>query len=101
MTDKRAKDARDKDKDAGRAKDEPAAEKRTYKKSASQSAKEWIKSIAIALVIWFFLRALLVEAFRIPSGSMEDTLQRLANNSFDNAEFSMKALATALGWLDS
>lgn len=28
----------------------------------------------IALVIWFFLRALLVEAFRIPSGSMENTL---------------------------
>ena len=38
-------------------------------------AKEWVKSIAIALVIWFFLRALLVEAFRIPSGSMENTLQ--------------------------
>ena len=37
-------------------------------------AKEWIKSIAIALVIWFCLRALLVEAFRIPSGSMENTL---------------------------
>ncbi len=44
------------------------------KKSTSQSAKDWIKSIVIALVIWFFLRALLVEAFRIPSGSMENTL---------------------------
>jgi signal peptidase I len=33
-----------------------------------------VKSIAAALVIWFFLRALLVEAFRIPSGSMENTL---------------------------
>ncbi len=44
------------------------------RKSAAQSAKEWIKSIAIALVIWFFLRALLIEAFRIPSGSMEGTL---------------------------
>ncbi|NIM48150.1 MAG: signal peptidase I [Gemmatimonadales bacterium] len=47
---------------------------RRVKKSASQSAKEWAKSIVIALVIWFFLRALLVEAFRIPSGSMENTL---------------------------
>ena len=47
----------------------------TYKKTASESAKEWIKSIAIALVIWFFVRSLLVEAFRIPSGSMENTLQ--------------------------
>lgn len=45
------------------------------KKPASQSVKEWIKSIAIALVIWFFVRSLLVEAFRIPSGSMENTLQ--------------------------
>ncbi|HWP36668.1 MAG TPA: signal peptidase I [Gemmatimonadales bacterium] len=43
-------------------------------KSLSQHTWEWAKSIAAALVIWFFLRALLVEAFRIPSGSMENTL---------------------------
>lgn len=43
-------------------------------KSTAQSAREWVKSIVIALIIWFFLRALLVEAFRIPSGSMENTL---------------------------
>lgn len=43
-------------------------------KSLSQTTWEWAKSIAAALVIWFFLRALLVEAFRIPSGSMENTL---------------------------
>jgi len=35
---------------------------------------EWVKSIAVALAIWFVLRALLVEAFRIPSSSMERTL---------------------------
>jgi signal peptidase I len=46
----------------------------SQKKSLAQSAWEWTKSIAAALVIWFFLRALLVEAFRIPSGSMENTL---------------------------
>lgn len=34
----------------------------------------WIKSIAIALVLWIFLRALLLEAFHITSGSMERTL---------------------------
>ncbi len=56
--------------------DEPRPQRPvTAKKPASQSAKEWIKSIAIALVIWFFVRSLLVEAFRIPSGSMENTLQ--------------------------
>ena len=39
-----------------------------------QSALEWIKSIAVALIIWIVVRSLLVEAFRIPSGSMENTL---------------------------
>ncbi len=48
--------------------------KASHNKSLAQSAWEWTKSIAAALVIWFFLRALLVEAFRIPSGSMENTL---------------------------
>jgi len=43
-------------------------------RSASQSTWEWMKSIAVALVIWFLLRALLIQAFRIPSPSMENTL---------------------------
>ncbi|HUK22590.1 MAG TPA: signal peptidase I [Gemmatimonadales bacterium] len=34
----------------------------------------WIKSIAAALAIWIFLRSYVIEAFRIPSGSMENTL---------------------------
>lgn len=44
------------------------------KKSFGRWAWEWVKSIAVALVIWFVLRALLIEAFRIPSSSMEHTL---------------------------
>ena len=35
---------------------------------------EWLKSIAFALVVWLFLRTFVVEAFRIPSQSMENTL---------------------------
>lgn len=34
----------------------------------------WVKSIALALAIWFPLQALVVKSFRINSGSMEPTL---------------------------
>jgi signal peptidase I len=44
------------------------------KQSFKHATWEWIKSLAIALVIWFVLRTLLIEAFRIPSSSMERTL---------------------------
>lgn len=56
------------------ASEEQPVEASPARKSASEHTKEWIKAIAIALVIWFFLRALLIEAFHIPSSSMEDTL---------------------------
>ncbi len=51
-----------------------AAEQQERKTQPSQTAWEWMKSIAVALVIWFVLRALLIQAFRIPSPSMENTL---------------------------
>jgi signal peptidase I len=35
---------------------------------------EWTKSILVAVVVWLVLRTFLIEAFRIPSGSMENTL---------------------------
>lgn len=44
------------------------------KKTAWQETKSWIKSLAIAFVVWVLLRSYLVEAFRIPSASMESTL---------------------------
>ena len=34
----------------------------------------WTKSICTALIVWFFLSSLVVQAFRIPSGSMERTV---------------------------
>lgn len=35
---------------------------------------EWAKSVALAVVLFLVVRAFLVEAFKIPSGSMEGTL---------------------------
>jgi len=35
---------------------------------------EWIKSGAVALVLWYLITSLAIQAFRIPSGSMEGTL---------------------------
>lgn len=34
----------------------------------------WIKTLAIAFVLWFVLQALLIKSFRIDSGSMEPTM---------------------------
>jgi signal peptidase I len=52
----------------------PAAAPKPAPKSAKNSLIEWIKSIVVALAIWLVLRTILIEAFRIPSSSMENTL---------------------------
>src|SRR6186997_822208 len=36
---------------------------------------EWAKSFQVAILVFLFVRAFFVEAFKIPSGSMEKTLQ--------------------------
>src|SRR6266542_6841245 len=36
--------------------------------------KGWAASVAVAVGIWIVLRSYLIEAFRIPSASMENTL---------------------------
>ena len=44
------------------------------RKTAREEAIAWLKAIGAALLIWIVLRSYLVEAFRIPSASMENTL---------------------------
>ena len=47
---------------------------RPPRKTAREEAIAWLKAIGAALLIWIVLRSFLVEAFRIPSASMENTL---------------------------
>jgi signal peptidase I len=58
----------------GEGKQKPADPKQTKTPDKWTGVLGWAKSIAIAFVMWVFLRALVVEAFHITSGSMERTL---------------------------
>jgi signal peptidase I len=40
----------------------------------SKGLREWTRSIAVALVLFVFVRTFVVEAFKIPTSSMENTL---------------------------
>lgn len=46
----------------------------SYRDVIAQIAVEWIRSILVAFLLFIFIRTFLVEAYRIPTGSMEDTL---------------------------
>src|SRR3989454_10021036 len=47
---------------------------REWLRAFHAGAKGWDTSIFVAVVIWLVLRSYLIEAFRIPSASMENTL---------------------------
>jgi signal peptidase I len=51
-----------------------AAERSATRDLIARIAVEWIKSILVAFVLFLFIRTFLVEAYRIPTGSMERTL---------------------------
>jgi len=44
------------------------------KRNAKSTLREWIESIVIAFVLAMFIRTFIVQAFKIPSGSMRPTL---------------------------
>jgi signal peptidase I len=56
---------------------------------AANDTLEWIKSFAIAILLFFVIRTFLVQAYTIPSGSMENTLligdYLMANNAIYGA----------------
>src|SRR5260370_19652483 len=43
-------------------------------RAAHRATKGWDTSIVVAVLIWIVLRSYLIEAYRIPSASMENTL---------------------------
>lgn len=59
---------------ADRTLDSKSANKTTRKVGAARWAWEWTKSLVIAFSLFLLIRTFLVEAFRIPTGSMENTL---------------------------
>jgi signal peptidase I len=48
--------------------------KKSGKKTRKDTLNEWVKSIVIALLLALITRATVVQAFRIPTSSMEETL---------------------------
>jgi len=69
--------------------DRRSARSRGSRPREDSDAMEWIKSFAIAVLLFFVIRTFLVQAFTIPSGSMEETLKvgdyLMANNAIYGA----------------
>ena len=58
----------------GNGSEAPASPPRKGGKAEANAALEWVKSLAIAAVLFLVLRSFLVQTFVITSGSMEETL---------------------------
>jgi signal peptidase I len=52
----------------------PLPPSRPARRTLKDELISWAKALGVAFVIWVFLRSYLIEAFRIPSASMENTL---------------------------
>ncbi|MDX1646718.1 MAG: signal peptidase I [Longimicrobiales bacterium] len=50
------------------------SDSRSRRARASESLGDWLKSVAIAFILFLFIRATVVEAYKIPTSSMESTL---------------------------
>jgi signal peptidase I len=67
------------------------------KASPKNETLEWIKSIGVAVLLFLFIRTFLVQAYSIPSESMEETLQvgdyLMANNAIFGARLPLVDVA--------
>src|SRR6187399_1513658 len=54
-----------------KAKPQAATEPESYRKS---TAREWFESMCVAVILALFVRTFVVQAFKIPTGSMENNL---------------------------
>jgi signal peptidase I len=67
----------------------PDGAPKTGTAAAKNELVEWFKSAAIAIALFFVIRTFLIQAYTIPSGSMEDTLligdYLMANNAIFGA----------------
>jgi hypothetical protein len=63
----------------------PASSAKSKGEPVKEGPLEWIRSFAIAVLLFLVVRTFLIQAFTIPSGSMEDTLlvgdYLMANNA--------------------
>jgi signal peptidase I len=89
---------RDPDPPRERASARSAARRAREQEKRPNEAVEWIKSLAIAVVLFLVIRTFLVQAYTIPSGSMEDTLlvgdYLMANNAIYGAAIPATNLRT-------
>ncbi len=60
--------------DAVTAREKKGRNKRRAAGEERSSAREWLKSIAVAAILFLFVRTFILQTFVIVSGSMEDTL---------------------------
>ena len=60
------------------------------KETSGDDLMEWVKSFGIAVLLFFVIRTFLIQAYTIPSGSMENTLRigdyLMANNAIYGAQ---------------
>lgn len=76
----------------------PAARAEEKKRKGGSESWEWIKSLAIAVILFLVIRTFLIQAYTIPSGSMENTLligdYLMANNAIYGARVPFTNLHT-------